>query len=161
MWPHVSGDVCPDKCWFAVLCQFWLQCSRRLKCSHTCLAMYVQTNVGLLCCVGSGSNVASALHSATVFNSHAPCHTHATPMPCSDHAVLKDTSQGHGTARQGHGMGTAWYVWISLKDVNEENSFIVSCFIAMLSCYSPLSSSAFIKACNRTCLNFKLFEVTV
>ena len=23
----MSGDVCPDKCWSAVLCQFWLQCS--------------------------------------------------------------------------------------------------------------------------------------
>ena len=30
-------------------------------CSHTYLAMYVQTDVILLCCVGSGSNVAAAL----------------------------------------------------------------------------------------------------
>jgi hypothetical protein len=35
------------------------------------------------------------LHSAVVFDSHMPCH---------DHAVLKATSQGHGTARHGHGM---------------------------------------------------------
>ena len=34
-----------------------------IKCSHTCLAMYAQTNVGLLCCVGSGSSVAAALDS--------------------------------------------------------------------------------------------------
>jgi hypothetical protein len=36
-----------------------------------------------------------------------PCliHTcHAAPMPCHDHAVLKATSQEHGTARHGHGM---------------------------------------------------------
>jgi hypothetical protein len=24
-------SVCPDKCWFAVLCRFWLQCSRNLR----------------------------------------------------------------------------------------------------------------------------------
>ena len=30
----------------------------RIKCSYTCLAMYDQTNDGLLCCVGSGTNVA-------------------------------------------------------------------------------------------------------
>jgi len=30
----------------------------RFKCSHTFPAMYIQTNVGLLFCVGSGSNVA-------------------------------------------------------------------------------------------------------
>jgi hypothetical protein len=35
------------------------------------------------------------LHSTTVFNSQVPCH---------DHAVLKATSQVHGTARHGHGM---------------------------------------------------------
>jgi len=33
----------------------------RIKRSHTSLAMYTQTNVGLLCCVGSGSSVAVAL----------------------------------------------------------------------------------------------------
>jgi len=27
------------------------------------------------------------------------------PLQCSDHAVLKATSQGHGTARQGRGKG--------------------------------------------------------
>ena len=36
-------------------------------------------------------------------------------MLCSDHAILKVTSQGQGAARQGHGMGTAWYVvWINM-----------------------------------------------
>jgi len=36
------------------------------------------------------------LHSAAVSVSHLPCHAHAAPMPCSDHAVLlKDTAQ-HG-----------------------------------------------------------------
>jgi hypothetical protein len=35
------------------------------------------------------------LHSAAEFDSHMPCH---------DHAVLKATSPGHGTARHGHGM---------------------------------------------------------
>ena len=33
----------------------------KVKCSLTCLAMYAQTNVGLLCCVGSGCIVATAL----------------------------------------------------------------------------------------------------
>jgi hypothetical protein len=32
---------------------------------------------------------------------------HAAPVPCHDHAVLKATSLGHGTARHGHGM--AWH----------------------------------------------------
>ena len=32
----------------------------RIKCNRTCLAMYAQTNVGLLCCVGADSNVAAA-----------------------------------------------------------------------------------------------------
>jgi hypothetical protein len=31
-----------------------------------------------------------------------PCH--AASMPCHGHAVLKATSQGHGTARYEHGM---------------------------------------------------------
>jgi hypothetical protein len=26
-----SCNVYPDKCWFAVLCRFWLQCSRSLS----------------------------------------------------------------------------------------------------------------------------------
>ena len=47
------------------------------------------------------------LHSAAVFDSHIPCNAHATPLPCSDHAVLKATSQGHGTARQKRSIGTA------------------------------------------------------
>jgi len=29
-----------------------------IKSIHTCLAMYIQTNVGLLCCVSFGHNVA-------------------------------------------------------------------------------------------------------
>jgi hypothetical protein len=32
---------------------------------------------------------------------------HAAPVLCHDHAVLKATSQGHGTARHGRGMGMA------------------------------------------------------
>jgi hypothetical protein len=31
-------------------------------------------------------------------------HSAAVPVPCHDHAVLKATSQGHGTVRHGHGM---------------------------------------------------------
>jgi hypothetical protein len=41
-------------------------------------------------------------------------------MPCHDHAVLKATSQGHGTARYGHGMAFVnWHrpsrdgVWVT------------------------------------------------
>jgi len=31
MYPPVSDDVCPDICWFAVLCRFWLHCSHGLR----------------------------------------------------------------------------------------------------------------------------------
>jgi hypothetical protein len=34
---------------------------------------------------------------------------HAAPVPCHDHLVLKATSQGHGTARHGHGMACVNY----------------------------------------------------
>jgi len=54
------------------------------------------------------------LHSVDVFDSHIPYHAHAAPLPCSDHAVLKATSQGHGTAQQEGGMGSAWHVWINI-----------------------------------------------
>jgi hypothetical protein len=40
-----------------------------------------------------------------------------TVRPClirTYHAVLKATSQSHGTARHGQGMGKAWNVWISI-----------------------------------------------
>jgi hypothetical protein len=44
------------------------------------------------------------LHSAAVLDSHMPCRSHAAPVPCHDHAVVKATSQGHSTSRHGHGM---------------------------------------------------------
>jgi len=37
----------------------------RIQSSHTYLAMYAQTNVGLLCCVGSGSSVTVAFRRQT------------------------------------------------------------------------------------------------
>jgi hypothetical protein len=40
------------------------------------------------------------LHSAAVFDSHMPCH---------EHAILRATSQGHGTVCHVHGMGMAWH----------------------------------------------------
>jgi hypothetical protein len=41
---------------------------------------------------------------------------HATPMPCSDHAVLlKIKCERHILNPYRHGMGTACYVWIGLK----------------------------------------------
>ena len=48
-----------------------------------------------------------------------PCliHTyHTMPFPCRAPAVLKATSQGHGTAEQGgwHRHSTAWHVWINI-----------------------------------------------
>jgi hypothetical protein len=45
-------------------------------------------------------------HSAAVFDSHMPCLSHAGPLPCHEYAVLKATSQGHGTgaAWERHGM---------------------------------------------------------
>jgi hypothetical protein len=43
-------------------CRYNEQNGCRFKCSQPhVLAMYIQTNVGLLCCVGSGSNVAVPL----------------------------------------------------------------------------------------------------
>jgi len=38
------------------------------------------------------------LHSAAVSDSHLPCHAHAAPMPCSDHAVLVKATAQHGMA---------------------------------------------------------------
>jgi hypothetical protein len=39
------------------------------------------------------------LHSVAVFDSQMPCYALAAPVPCHDHALLKMTSQGHGTAQ--------------------------------------------------------------
>ena len=36
------------------------------------------------------------LHSAAVSDTHLPCHAHAAPMPCSDHAVLLKATVQHG-----------------------------------------------------------------
>jgi hypothetical protein len=36
---------------------------------------------------------------------------HAAPVPCHDHAVLKATSQSHGTAWHGHGTARVNYHW--------------------------------------------------
>jgi hypothetical protein len=44
------------------------------------------------------------LHIAVVFDSHMPCRSDAVSLPCHDHAVLKATSQGHGTGRHENGM---------------------------------------------------------
>jgi hypothetical protein len=38
------------------------------------------------------------LHSVAMFNSHV------MPCPCRAHAIVKATSQGHGTQQYGHGM---------------------------------------------------------
>jgi hypothetical protein len=53
------------------------------------------------------------LHSAVVFDSHMPCRSHIVRLLCHDHAILKATSQGHGTARYENGMGTARYLWFT------------------------------------------------
>jgi hypothetical protein len=37
-----------------------------------------------------------SLHTAAVSDSHLPCHTHAAPMPCSDHAVFLKVTAQHG-----------------------------------------------------------------
>jgi hypothetical protein len=42
------------------------------------------------------------LHSAAVFDSHLPYRAHVAPVPYHDNAVLKASSQGHGTVRHGH-----------------------------------------------------------
>jgi len=36
------------------------------------------------------------LHSGAVSDSHLPCHAHAVPMSCSDHAVLLMATAQHG-----------------------------------------------------------------
>jgi hypothetical protein len=64
----VSGDICPNKCWFAVLCRFWLRCSRGIRvlfCTnsknnlhnqHSLLqVMCRQWNGGLVCLLNTGS----------------------------------------------------------------------------------------------------------
>jgi hypothetical protein len=45
------------------------------------------------------------LHSAAMFDSHMPFRAHVASVPCHDHVVLKATSQSHGTARKGRGIG--------------------------------------------------------
>jgi hypothetical protein len=42
---------------------------------------------------------------------------HAAPVPCHDHAVLKASSQGHGTARHGRGMRMSWHGMCELASV--------------------------------------------
>ena len=49
---HYNKQTENNKC----LCSYKSGQTCRIKRSHTCLAMYVQTNVGLLCCFGSGCN---------------------------------------------------------------------------------------------------------
>jgi hypothetical protein len=56
------------------------------------------------CCQGFRLSFPFDIHSAAVFDSHMSCRAHSAPVPCHDHAVLKATSQGNGTARHGHGM---------------------------------------------------------
>jgi hypothetical protein len=34
---------------------------------------------------------------------------HTAPVPCHDHAILKQNAQGHGAARRGHGMACMHY----------------------------------------------------
>ena len=36
------------------------------------------------------------LYSAAVSDSHLPCHAHAAPIPCTDHAVLLKATSQHG-----------------------------------------------------------------
>jgi hypothetical protein len=43
------------------------------------------------------------------------------PMPCSVHAVLKEISQGHSTARQGRGM--AYWIQEVFRVREEEGEF--------------------------------------
>ena len=59
----MSGDVCSDKCWFAVLCRFRLQCSsglRRRSAAARLLGLWVRIPTGAWmsvcceCCVLSG-----------------------------------------------------------------------------------------------------------
>jgi hypothetical protein len=47
------------------------------------------------------------IHSEAMFVSHMPRLAHAASVQCHDHAVLKATSKGHGTARHGRSMGMA------------------------------------------------------
>ena len=38
VWIDMSGDVCPDKCWIAVLCRFWPHCSLQADSHIPCRA---------------------------------------------------------------------------------------------------------------------------
>jgi len=66
---------------FEYSCKYGHAC--RIKCSHTCLRWtYNRTNVGLLCCVGSGSNVA------------VPLDVGLRPLACSN--CWFESRRGHG-----------------------------------------------------------------
>jgi len=63
-------DVYPDKCWFAVLCRFWLQCSRTLRrrsAAVRLLRLWVRIPPGAWitvccdCCVLSGRGLCDEL----------------------------------------------------------------------------------------------------
>ena len=74
--------------------------------------MQIRTRGGNCQCIHRNHG---GLHTCTLqANSHIPRRAHAAPLPCSDHAALKAASQGHDTARQGRGTGTAWHVWINI-----------------------------------------------
>jgi hypothetical protein len=71
------------------------------------------------CCWGFRTSFPFDLYSAAMFDSHMPCRAHAMLVPCHDHDILKATSQGHGTAWHGHGIGMAWHVWISISRLRD------------------------------------------
>jgi len=82
------GDVCPGKCWIAVLCRFWPHCSLKADSHIPCRAHAIP----LPCRASKGLSFPFDSHSAALSDSHLSCHAPAMLRPCR-------SSQGHGTAR--------------------------------------------------------------
>jgi hypothetical protein len=80
-----------------------LKANSHTKCSAH--AVHMPCRQGFRYCL---SHLIYTMRLCLIHTCHADAHT--AQVPCSDHAVLKGNSKGHGTARQGHGMGTAWYL---------------------------------------------------
>jgi hypothetical protein len=78
---------------------------------------------------------------------------HAVPLPYHDHAVLKATSQDHGTAWHANGMGTAWYVWISIG--RPETACGRSARVRLL----PTTTRSFTKVVTRSRLAVRIFRL--
>jgi hypothetical protein len=68
---------------------------RRLPCRADAVPLPRRAAKGLYC-------LSHLIYTVRPYLNHT---CHAASVPCHDHAVLQETSQGHGTARHGNGHG--------------------------------------------------------